>query len=464
MKRTRFFSLFLICAMLASFLSFPVSAAEEDTAETAPAVVKTLNEPEIHCKAALLVDANTGTVVYAKNEHQEMYPASLTKIMTALLVFEAIDSGKLSLSQTVTASNTITSLDSDGSTANIQPGEVLTVEQLLYCMLVVSANEACVILAEQVAGDVTTFVSMMNAKAQELGCENTHFVNPTGLHDPQHYTSAWDLYLIAKQALTHADFLRICDTGSITIPATNLSDARTLHSTNYLIDGWRSRGYLNKDAHGVKTGSTSDAGHCLVSTATRGSLSFISVALGGDRVTLDDGEIRTYSFYDTNLLFNWGFDNFAYRTVLTKDQVLKEVAVSLSKIDHVTVHPAENVSVLMPSVLTAEDLEQTINIQDPVEAPVKAGDKLGTVELSYDGKVYATADLLAYNDVDASPLLTFLRDVKEFCGRTSTKVAGGVLAGLVVFLGSWKLVFSKRRYRYGRSVGRGNRGYRGRKR
>lgn len=443
-------------ALVVNLLAFPVSAAETSL----PA------DPDIQAKAALLVDANTGNIVYAKNEHQELYPASLTKIMTALLVLEAVDSGKLSLDQQLTASDSIAELDADGSSAGIKVGEVMTVEQLLYCMLVVSANEACVILAEAVSGDVDTFVDAMNAKAQALGCENTHFVNPTGLHDSQHYTSAWDLYLITQEAMKHEDFMRICDTGDITLPATNLSEARSLHSTNYLISVWRSRGYYNTDAHGVKTGSTDAAGHCLVSSASKGSLSFISVMLGCEQLHLEGNEIRTMSFYETNRLFDWAFNNFAYQTVLTSDEILKEVAVSLSKIDHVTVHPAEDVEVLLPKGLAAEDLERTITLKsDPVEAPISAGDVLGTVTLSYDGTDYATVDLLALNDVEASRILTFWRDVKAFFSQTAVKVVGTILLAAVVALLVWKLVFGRRRYRYGRSVNfRSRRGYRGRRR
>ena len=456
MKAKRFLSVFLLFVLLMTLTATPFAAAEEPTLP---------EDPDIQAKAALLMDANTGAIVYAKNEHQELYPASLTKIMTALLVVEAIDKGQLSLDQEITASSSIESLDADGSTANIVPGEVMTVEQLLYCMLVVSANEACVILAEAVAGSVDAFVEQMNEKAQALGCENTHFVNPTGLHDSQHYTSAWDLYLITKEALTHEDFVRISDTGDITLPATNLHEARSLHSTNYLISVWRSRGYVNKNAHGIKTGSTTEAGHCLVSSAAKGSLSFISVMLGCDRLTLEDGEIRTMSFYETNRLFQWGFDNFSYKTILSADEYPKEVAVSLSKIDHVTVHPAREVEVLMPNGLAAEDLERTLVLQDPVEAPVTEGQVLGTIELSYDSKLYASVDLLALNDVEASRLLTFWRDVKLFFAKPAVKIAGIALAVLLVLVLLWKLIFGRRRYRYGRRVGFSRRGsYRGRKR
>ena len=320
-------------------------------------------------------------------------------------------------------------------------------------------------LAEAVSGSVEAFVDAMNDKAEELGCENTHFVNPSGLHDPQHYTSAWDLYLITKEAMQYDDFMRICDTATATIPATNLSEARTLHTSNYLIGAWWSRGYLYSDAHGIKTGSTSQAGHCLVSSATRGSLSFISVVLGADRVTLDDGEIRTYSFYDTIQLFDWALDNFSYQSVLDSDEVIGEVPVTLSKIDHVTVHPAEEVEVLLPNDIHAEDLERNVVLEEPVEAPVQEGDVLGTLELSYNDTVYATVDLLAMHDVEASRLLTFWHNVQLFFQKTAVRVTAVILLVLLAAVLVWKLLLGRRRYRYGRSVGRGRSGgYRGRRR
>ena len=454
MKTKRFLSVFFLLVLLVNLFTMPAAAAIPE-------------DPDIQAQAALLMDANTGAIAYAKNEHQEMYPASLTKIMTALLVHEAVEDGKLTLDQEITVSSTaMVGLPSDGSTANIKEGEILTVEYLLYCMMVISANEACNILAEAVSGSVSTFVNEMNLRAAELGCENTHFVNPNGLHDEQHYTTAWDLYLITKEAMKHEDFMRIADTGDITLPATNLSEARSLHSTNYLISVWRSRGYVNKNAHGIKTGSTTEAGHCLISSASKGSLSFISVLLGCERLTLEDGEIRTMSFYETNRLFDWAFETFTYKTILETNEYPKEVAVSLSKIDHVTVHPERNVEVLMPVALDPADLERTVTLYaDPVEAPVTAGDVLGTIELSYDGQVYAKEKLLALNDVEASKMLVFWRDVQLFFSRTAVKVTLIVLAVLVVLLILWKLIFGRRRYRYGRRAGVSrSRNYRGRRR
>ena len=454
MKTYRFFSLFLAVFLSLSLLAAPKAAA--------------LEAPEIHATAALLMDAQTGNIVYAQNEHQELYPASTTKIMTALLVLEAVDRGELSLGDELTASRAAmtSGLAEDGSTANIKEGEIMTVEEYLYCMLVVSANEACNVLAEAVSGSVEAFVDDMNARAEALGCENTHFVNTTGLHDSQHYTSAWDLYLITAEAMKYDAFMRICDTATATIPATNLSEARTLHTSNYLIGAWWSRGYLYDDAHGIKTGSTSQAGHCLVSSATRGSLSFISVVLGADRVTLDDGEIRTYSFYDTRLLFDWAFDNFSYQTVLTSDELIRDVGVALSKTDRVSVHPAEDVELLLPNGTDPADLERALDLQDPVDAPISQGQSLGTMTLSLDGRELATVELLAMADVEADGLLVFWRNVKDFFSKTAVRVVLIVLGVLILALVLWKLTLGRRRYRYGRSVGRRSRGggYRGRRR
>jgi len=460
MKTRRFLSVFLLITLMMSIWAVPYAAADE--------TVTPVEDPDIQAAGALLMDAHTGAVVYAKGEHRELYPASLTKIMTLYLVLEAIEDGKLTMDQELTASaSALEGLPADGSSANIKVGEIMSVRNLMYCMMLVSANEACNILAEAVSGSVSAFVDAMNAKAKALGCENTHFVNTNGLHDPAHYTSAWDLYLITKAAMEHDDFMSICDTADVVIPATNLSAERHLYTTNYLISTWRSRGYINPDARGIKTGSTSEAGYCLVSSATRGSLSFISVVLGAERNTLEDGTILTYSFYETNRLFDWAFENFGYRTIVeAKDPVSKEASVSLSKIEHVTLVPAEDIEVLMPNDLQPEDLERDIRIfVDPVEAPISEGDVLGSMTLSYEGKEYATVDLLANNDVEASQLLVFWRDVQLFFSRTAVKVAIAVLVVLIIALIVWRVLFSRRRYRYGRNVTyTQRRNYRGRRR
>ncbi|WP_312943175.1 D-alanyl-D-alanine carboxypeptidase family protein [Oscillibacter sp.] len=454
MKIKRFLSAFLLLITVAGFSVVPAAADE----------IVPVPDPTITAKAALLVDSETGSILYQKNAHAELYPASLTKIMTALLTLEAIDQGKLSLDQELTASaSALTGLASDGSSAGIQVGETMSVENYLKCMLVVSANEACDVLAETVSGSVDAFVDAMNAKAKVLGCKNTHFANPNGLHNSQHYTSAWDLYLITLEAMKYPEFMAICDMGVAEIPATNLSPVRRLRTTNYLLSNWRAIGYMYSDAHGIKTGSTSDAGHCLVSSATKGSRTLISVVLGADRVVGADGVADVRSFSETRRLFEWGFSNFSMQTVLSDLDMLADVKVDLSKIDSVAVHPADRVELLLPNHVKSEELDRKLDLPESVNAPVTAGQELGTVELSLDGTVYATVPLVALNNVEASKLLKFWFNVQQFFSRMAVKAALIVL-GILVLLGiGWKLTLGRRRYRYGKPSRRA-RGYRGRRR
>lgn len=455
MRFRRFFSAFF-CAVLLLALCPLAGAAEE----------KALPTLDIKAKAALLVDQNTGKIVYGKNEHEELYPASLTKIMTALLVLRAVDEGKLSMDQSISASESaFETLPDDSSSANIKAGEVLTVRQLLECLLIVSANEAGTILAEAVSGSVSAFVEEMNAEAQALGCENTHFVNPTGLHDPQHYTSAWDLWLITQEALKHEDFLAICDTIKSIIPATNLSPERTLRTTNYLLDTWRALGYRYRNAHGIKTGSTSDAGYCLVSSAEKGELHLLSVVLGCERVVDDSGKADVQSFSETKRMFEWGFENFSYKTVQSVNDMLASIPVTLSQeTNSVVLHPAEDVVVLLPNVLSSDDLKRVIRFaKESVEAPVQAGEPLAEAVLSYGDTVYATIPLVALSDIEASRSLVLLARVKAVLAKPIVKIAVILVVGLLLALLLWKLTIGRRRYRYGRNVRR-SRNYKGRKR
>ena len=444
MKTRRFFGSFFLTLLLVGLLAVPAEAAW-------------VTDPDVDAKAALLIDRKTGAVLYALNEHDELYPASLTKIMTCLLVLEAVDEGRLTLSQEITATPTaLEGLAEDGSTAGIEAGETLTVEELLYCLMVVSANEAGAILAEKISGTVESFVDRMNAKARELGCENTHFMNPHGYHDSLHYTSAWDLYLITKAALEHPMFMTVCDASSHIVPATNLSPERQLNNTNFLIRSGRE--YYNPDVHGVKTGSHSQAGNCLVSTAQHASMDLLCVILGADRIQDEKGIWWTYSFVYTDKLYNWAFDNFSYQVILKEDDVAGEAPVSLSSTDHVTLRPERAVELLLPKGVELEELEKTLTLKsDPAEAPIAEGDVLGTMTITLDGEELAEVDLLAFTNVEASRLRVLWRDVKQFFSTTAAKVVLGVLLALAAVFGGWRLLFSRRRYRYGRSVGGGRR-------
>ena len=452
MKIRRFLSVFLLLLML-STLYLPGAAAIE--------------EMQVEAKAAILVDGKTGEVLYGQNEHQQLYPASVTKVTTCLLVMEAVAEGKLSYDDmiTVTAS-ALSGLAEDGSTADIKEGEVLSARDLMYCMLLASANEACNILAEKVSGSVSAFVDAMNQRVKDLGCENTHYVNASGLHDENHYSSAWDIYLITKEAMKHEEFMDFCNTTSYEIPATDISPKRTLHTTNSLLDNWNAVGYMYKYAQGIKTGHTSDAGYCLVSSAVKGEKELISVVLGAKRVNLDDGSRRTQSFTETARLFEWGFNNFSVQEILSSTEMICELPVALSnEANYVALHPETSLSATLPNDVTPEQLTRTVTLyEESANAPITEGTAYGELSISYGGQVRGTVKLVAYSDVSASPFLTVKYALTQFFGKTIVKILSVLVLALVVVFVVYRVFFAKRRSRRYGSSRRHVSNYRGRRR
>ena len=210
------------------------------------------DESYVTSEAAALFDVSDRETLYSKEAFERLYPASITKVMTALLVFEAIDRGELSQDQMITVSSTSQfDLSADGSTANLKPGEVISVKDLMYCLLLPSANEAANILAEAVCGDVASFIELMNQRARELGCTGTHFANTHGLHDDDHYTTAYDICLFTREALKHDLIREVVGTSVYTVPATNLSEPREFYNTNALLSNWHYMGYVYDKAIGV---------------------------------------------------------------------------------------------------------------------------------------------------------------------------------------------------------------------
>lgn len=456
MKTRRFFSLFF-CVLIALSLSEAALAAKDDTGDL-----------DVEAKAALLADPETGEILYARNIHERLYPASLTKVMTTLLVLEAVDDGRLSMDQVLTASQeAIELVPADGSNAGIKIGEEMKVEDLLYCVMLVSANEGCNILAEAVSGSVDAFVEDMNERAAAIGCEDTHFVNTNGMPDVNHYTTAWDLYRITLEARKHPDFMPLAGSIYHEVPATNLSDARKLYTTNYLVSTYRTDYYRYPGADGIKTGSTSDAGYCLIASATRSGRSLVSVVLGAERIKEEDGTTITKSFTETKKLFDWGFDTFSRQVILGKGESIAEVPVTLSQeVNYVKVHPAREVERLIPNNMDpALDIQRECTfVSESVEAPIQRGQVLGQITLSYGDKVYDTVNLLADSDVSASRLLVFQRDVMLFLQKPAVRYSAAGAVGLVVMIAVLRLFFrSKRRKPKSRSGARSS-GYRGRRR
>lgn len=268
----------------------------------------TVPEPDaitVDAASALLMDAETGALLYQQDADVRCYPASTTKIMTAYLTLKYGNIG-----DTFTLPEGIdTGLDQYSSSAQLKVGEELTIYELLQCLLITSANEAANALAYYVSGSIEDFVALMNTESQTLGCENTHFVNPNGLHDEDHYTTARDLSYIARAALAYDTFSEICGMTEATIPATNLSEERTLTTTNYLLPGSTHPEYGYEGALGLKTGFTTPAGYCLVSAATQSDRTLLAVVLGA-KSTQSGSTERIGSFTESAKLLSWGFNNY----------------------------------------------------------------------------------------------------------------------------------------------------------
>lgn len=456
MINRHFLSFFFLLVLTVTTILVPTASASE-----------ILDAMEVKAKAALLMDPETDEILYSQNAEDRLYPASLTKIMTCLLVLEAVDEGKLSLTDTITASETaINSVPYGSSTAGLKIGETLTLEQMLYCTMVVSANEGSLILAETVAGSIDSFVDLMNRKAKELGCKDTHFENPNGLHDDNHYTTANDLYRITKAAMEYEKFMEICDTPNFTLPATAFHDERTLYTTNYLLSQYRALGYLYAPAMGIKTGYTDAAGNCLISAAQKEDRMLLGIVLGAEKVTLEDGKTQVQSFTEMKRMFEWGFSQFKNQTILSTEELIDELTVTLSETTHIVVRPKYDVERLLPNDLLPEELEREITFPTrTVEAPIQEGQVLGTITLSYGDTEYASVPLVAQNDVESSPLLVFQKNVTDFVNRTEVRIGAGVLVVAIAALAIFVKVKGngRRRYGGGRS-GYGTRNYRGRKR
>ena len=380
------------------------------TADNDKDVIAAASEaPAVTATAALLISPDSDMVLYEKNADKKRYPASTTKIMTALLTLENVED----LNETVTAEQgDFTKVTADSSNADIKVGETMTFEDFLYCAMISSANEACNVVAEYVCGSISAFVQRMNERAQALGCTGTHFANPHGLPNDDHYTTAHDLYRITKEALSHELFATICNTVKHTVPATNLSDERTLSNTNGLInpESPMYRGYYYEYAKGVKTGHTDAAGYCLISTAEKDGVRLLCVVLGGKGTTRANGTTDFGSFSDTLTAYRWVFANYGWRDIVSASDLICEVPVRYGRdSDSVTVRPAQSISAVLPSADAggAPQFEQQVTLYSerdgkPLEAPVKAGDEVGELTVSYDGTVYGTVKLVAAVDVAVS--------------------------------------------------------------
>ena len=396
MKIRRILSVFLLTVLMVSLMLTPQAYA-------LPAL-------EIKAKAAVLVDADEGRIIFGQNEQEREYPASITKVMTALLTLEAVDAGKLSLDQPITASAVVNDQDPEGSSAGIEEGEVLTVEQLLYCLLLVSANEAADILAETVSGSREAFVELMNQRAQELGCTGTNFTCAHGLFDYGNVSTAQDLAKIAAACAANQTFAQVAGTASYVLPATNLRKAEhTISSSNSLMNS-ESANY-REYVRWVKGGFTTLAGRCIVAFAEKDGHTYGLVILGCD--TPD------HLFAECDDLFDWAFASFADRPLVDTQTVLTTVDLTKCRTEPaVELYAAAPVS----GYGHADDIvTYSFDLPESIAATVKSGSVIGSATVYLDGDEVGTVDLVTHKEY-----------VSDF--RTDMKATALLLCALLFIL------------------------------
>lgn len=359
-------SLLLVFVLLISLFNIP---REGDAA--------TEKLPELQAKAAILVDEGSGRILYAKNAHLRLPPASLTKIMTALVV---IENGHLNKEVCVSKC----AAETGESSIWLEEGEVLSRMDLLYALMLVSANDAAVALAESVAGTEKAFINRMNSRAGELHLRDTHFVNPHGLQDQSHYTSAFDLAMITREGMQHPFFRKVIATREKNIPWPGHPWQRVLSNKNRLL-------YRYEGAIGVKTGYTREAGNCLVGAAQRGNLRLISVVLNSPQV-----------YDDTEKLLNYGFQNYRGVVLRKRNQAGSRVPVYRGKKRSVDVEPEKDVSVAVRPQ-ERKHLSYKTEQAPNVEAPVKKGAVLGTGRILLRGREIGRVNLLARESIPVKP-------------------------------------------------------------
>lgn len=383
--------LILIAVLLSSFFALPVNAAYDEQME----------ELNLYSDCAYLVSADNGEVIFAKNKGKQTPPASLTKVITAIVVLENCDN----LDTLVTVPEScIRELDGTGSSlGGLQAGEQVTVYNLLASLLIQSANEAANTLADYISGgDRAKFISMMNETAERLGCRNSHFVNPHGLHDDDQYVTAEDMATFILHALEFPAFEEIAGKSSYTLPATNLQDERKIINTNYLLNsGYKD--YYCKYVKGGKTGSTSDAGRCVVAYASNNGYNYVGVCLNSTFKDVDnDGVNENGAFLDAKEMFEWAFKNIELVAISDTSMIVCQLPIKYAKeIDEITLSPGETVYSLVPSgtesgSLLVEPIADTV--PETVKAPVKKGDVICRAKVMYAGNVIKEIDLVASMD------------------------------------------------------------------
>lgn len=434
MKRIKilisFFLVFILC-----------STSLYSNADTVEQKAITLSE-NIHSESALIMESSTGKVVYEKNGYQVRYPASTTKVLTAILAIENCD-----LDELATASEfAVNSIPYDYSIANIKVGEQVSVRDLLYALMLHSANETAYILAEHISGSNEEFAKLMNEKAKEIGCENSHFVNPNGIQDENHYSTAYDMALITRYAMQNEIFREIVKTTSYTVSPSELypENDRTFTNTNHLIIPSTEQNpnkYYYPYAIGVKTGYTSAALNCLISAANKDGMEYISVVLGAT-TGYENGVSTSYRYTDSISMFDFAFNNYLFKDLTEENAFVKTIDIpNLGSLDVAT---DSSVSILVDvDEFNNTIIEPEIDIYENISAPIKKGDVVGTISYIINGKEYSS-QLVSMDDIDPPLLEQISMQLKDY---SFYYVLASLLLilGFLILLTTVLIVFNKKR-------------------
>ena len=382
MNTKKIITLFLIFVMMFTTLSFADNNSQNTEQQPSDSDLK------IYSDAVIIIDNKTGRTLYEKNSNEKMYPASTTKILSAIIAIEKGD-----LKKELTVSNAaIAEMKSGYTSAYLVEGEKITVENLLKVLLVHSANEASNVLAEYISGSIEEFVKLMNSKVKELGCTNTHFVTTNGLHDDNHYTTAKDLATIARYCMKNQTFRKIVAAPSCTVPQTNKSAQRVYKNTNDMVVP--TSPYYYNGCIGIKTGYTSQAKNCLVSAVNRNGMQFIAVVLGAS-VTEDRKSAR---YVDSKTLYDYAFSNYSYKTIAKKSTVLNTIDVKNATSETNTLDLMIEKDVTALANKTDKIQKPEIKLKDNISAPIVANEVIGTATYKVGSETY-TENLIASHEV-----------------------------------------------------------------
>ena len=361
------------------FLAISFCLAEEENSPTNT----TTNENKFaeNAKSAIMIEASTGTILYEKNKDDKLPMASMTKMMTLLLIMEEIESGNLKWNEMITTSEHAASMG--GSQIFLEVGEKMSVEDLVKGICIASGNDASVAMAERIGGTEEKFVSMMNKKAKELSLSNTHFENACGLDSDNHYSSANDMSIIAKELVKHKKILEFSGTYEDYLRK-NTEKSFWLVNTNKLV-----RYYQGVD--GLKTGYTKNAGYCITTTAERGNMRLITVVMGEPSSAIRNSETTT--------MLDYGFNTYEAKKIITKDSVISKQKVEFGKKDSVELTPMEDYKVLKEKSSTNKNITYQLS-SNPIKAPVKVGDKVGKIKIIENNKTIQEIDVTVKENVN----------------------------------------------------------------